>query len=268
MSATQPLMTLGKPEVTDWAPESWCRWAAKLGFRTPGPVVTRMDTIVLLAHRDEYGVFAPTLYEHNNALEVVLATSAEDLMELDAGLLASARLIAFASPVIVPAAILTTLGYGAYNFHPGPPAYPGIVPAHFVLYDRAVEFGTTLHVMTEMVDGSAILDAQLFPIVAGPPSSQSRSRPAQCWYGSFSPLLTCWPPRRAHRSSIFDPWGNRRTTRHLCRAMCDIPLDISRDDLDRRMQPFGANHFGMVPTITPHGVQFRATLNPASDSSA
>jgi hypothetical protein len=40
--------------------------------------------------------------------------------------------------------------------------------------------------------------------------------------------------------------------------MCDIPLDISREELERRLEIFGDNHFGMTPTIRLHGVEFRA----------
>jgi hypothetical protein len=39
--------------------------------------------------------------------------------------------------------------------------------------------------------------------------------------------------------------------------MCDIPLDISRDELDRRIDVFGAGHFGLYPTIVLHGRLFR-----------
>jgi hypothetical protein len=40
--------------------------------------------------------------------------------------------------------------------------------------------------------------------------------------------------------------------------MCDIPLDIAKGELDRRIRIFGGNHFGMSPTISLHGVEFRA----------
>jgi hypothetical protein len=45
--------------------------------------------------------------------------------------------------------------------------------------------------------------------------------------------------------------------------MCDIPLDIPKDELDRRLKVFGGNHFGITPTINLHGIEFRAVL-PAS----
>ena len=47
--------------------------------------------------------------------------------------------------------------------------------------------------------------------------------------------------------------------------MCDIPLDIHKDELDRRLKVFGGNHFGISPTINLHGVEFRAVL-PAPEA--
>jgi hypothetical protein len=53
-------------------------------------------------------------------------------------------------------------------------------------------------------------------------------------------------------------WGSRKNSRRAYRAICDIPLDISKEELDRRMRVFGANHFGMAPVVRLHGVEFRA----------
>jgi len=53
-------------------------------------------------------------------------------------------------------------------------------------------------------------------------------------------------------------WGSRKNSRRAYRAICDIPLDISKEELYRRMRVFGANHFGMSPVIHLHGVEFRA----------
>jgi hypothetical protein len=39
--------------------------------------------------------------------------------------------------------------------------------------------------------------------------------------------------------------------------MCDIPLDISKEEFDRRIEVFGAGHVGIFPTIRFHGRQFR-----------
>jgi methionyl-tRNA formyltransferase len=52
-------------------------------------------------------------------------------------------------------------------------------------------------------------------------------------------------------------WSGRKTTHRIYESLCDIPADISKDDLDRRLDVFGAGHFGVMPTITLHGHRFR-----------
>jgi len=45
--------------------------------------------------------------------------------------------------------------------------------------------------------------------------------------------------------------------------MCEIPLDIAKNELDRRIKVFGGNHFGMSLTINLHGVEFCAVSAPS-----
>jgi hypothetical protein len=55
-------------------------------------------------------------------------------------------------------------------------------------------------------------------------------------------------------------WGRKKNSRRAYQAICEIPLDISREELERRLKVFGGNHFGMSPTIHLHGVEFRAVV--------
>lgn len=51
--------------------------------------------------------------------------------------------------------------------------------------------------------------------------------------------------------------------------MCEIPLDIPRHELNRRMRVFGGNYFGVTPTIKLHLIEFRAVLpDIAAESTA
>src|SRR6202451_4686945 len=127
------------------------------------------DTILLLAGAAEQSSLPLALRGHNPLLTVIPVGTAAELAALDANLLSRARLIAFVTAEIVPPSVLARLGYGAFNFHPGPPAYPGWAPAHFALYDQATEFGATAHVMVEQVDAGPIIDVELFPIPANTP---------------------------------------------------------------------------------------------------
>src|ERR1700720_3603083 len=98
------------------------------------------DTILLLAGAPEQSVLPLALRGHNPLLTVIPVGSAAELAALDRDLWGRARLIAFVTAEIVPPNVLAQLGHGVFNFHPGPPSYPGWAPAHFALYDGARQF--------------------------------------------------------------------------------------------------------------------------------
>jgi methionyl-tRNA formyltransferase len=145
------------------------------------------------------------------------------------------------TPEIVSTDTLARLGYGAINFHPGPPDYPGWAPAHFALYERATEFAR-------------------FPI----PADISVLGLEGLAYGHLAQLF--WRMAKSLATGTGAPtalpieWGRRKYSRRAYRAICDIPLDIAKDELDRRLKVFGGNHFGISPTINLHGIEFRAVL--------
>jgi len=221
------------------------------------------DTIILLAGQAEQVAMPPVLRAYNPQLSVISVATAADLAALDSDLLERARLIAFVTPEIVSSSVLAKLGYGAINFHPGPPDYPGWAPSHFALYERAMEFGATVHVMVEQVDAGPIIDVARFPVprdisVLGLEGLAYAHLAQQFWRMAKS-LAT--DPKLPPVLAI--EWGSRKYSRRAYRAMCDIPLDIPKDELDRRLKVFGGNHFGISPTINLHGIEFRAVL-PAS----
>ena len=53
-------------------------------------------------------------------------------------------------------------------------------------------------------------------------------------------------------------WNKRKYSRRAYRSICEIPLDIDKGELELRLRVFGANHFGVAPTIRLHGVEFKA----------
>jgi methionyl-tRNA formyltransferase len=221
------------------------------------------DTIILLCGEAEQSVLPHTLRGHNPHLVVIPVRHPAELTALDSDVLRRARLIAFATWIIVPPAILDRLGYGAFNFHPAPPEYPGWAPAHFALYDRATEFGATAHLMVEQVDAGPIVDVARFPIPADIPvlglEGLAYAHLAQLFWRMAKSLAT--DPAPLPPLSI--RWGAKKYSRRSYRTICDIPLDIPKDEFDRRIKVFGGNHFGMAPTIHLHGVEFRAVMPSA-----
>jgi methionyl-tRNA formyltransferase len=224
------------------------------------------DTILLLTGPIERAPLPAILLGHNPGLDVLVIERTEELAALSSDVLRRSRLIAFVTPVIVPKRILDQIGYGAVNFHPGPPSYPGWAPAHFALYDQADEFGATAHLMVEKVDAGPIIDLAAFLI---PPNTSVFSLEGMA-YAHLSFLF--W---RMARQLACDPslppalpvqWGSRKYSRNNYLSMCDIPLDISKSEFDRRMRVFGGHYFGVSPTIRLHGIEFRAVVSPAIGS--
>jgi hypothetical protein len=55
-------------------------------------------------------------------------------------------------------------------------------------------------------------------------------------------------------------WSEKRNSRRGFEAICDIPLSISKEELERRIKVFGVGDSAIAPTINLHGFQFRAVL--------
>jgi len=216
------------------------------------------EAIILLTGLVEQAAFTSLLLELNPSLRIIPVLTAAGLLDLAPDLLERARLIAFTTSVVVPGAILSRLRFGAYNFHPGPPEYPGWAPAHFALYEQAATFGVTAHEMAEKVDEGAIVAVERFAIERGATvAALERAayvRLARLFWTLARPLATS----AAALPVLQVRWNGLKNTRCRYAAICDIPLDISKEDLDRRLEVFGDDHFGMAPTIRLHGVEFRA----------
>ena len=209
-----------------------------------------LDTIILLTGAVERSIFTSVLSAHNPCLTIIPVETLADLNALEPGTLARARLISYVTGVIVPANVLHRLGYGAYNFHPGPPTYPGWAPAHFALYERATEFGATAHVMVARVDEGPIVGVQMFSIPSGACvvslEGMAYARLCQLFWTLAKPLATCDEalPQLPVR------WSGTKRTRRDYAAICDIPLDIQREELDHRIEVFGADpNFGSRATF-------------------
>lgn len=213
--------------------------------------------ILLLCDGVERRFLGQMLRGQNAAIEVLHVGSAAELAAFAPAFLADCRLVGFCTPIIVPASILDALGHEAYNFHPGPPSYPGWMPAAFATYDGAGEFGATVHVMTERVDEGRIIGVDLFPVAPG----TSRAELAQTTYLALLALF-----RRLARAlaghvpplpGLPVEWSGRKTTRALFADLCTIPPDIDAAELARRLRAFGAGDGRSVPTVWMHGVPFR-----------
>jgi hypothetical protein len=112
--------------------------------------------------------------------------------------------------------------------------------------------------MVEQVDAGPIIEVELFPI----PSDISVLSLEELAYAHLAKLFWRMAKQLATRAepppTLPIKWGSRKYFRLDYRAICNIPLGISKDELDRRIKVFGGDHFGMSPTINFHGIEFCA----------
>ena len=234
-----------------------------------------MKTIILLSGTaSQQLALTWLLNEHNPALSIRCALTIEDLNAVEPKVLREARLVAFTSGVIVPRPLLAALGYGAYNFHPGPPDYPGWAPAHFALYEGARTFGATAHVMTKRVDSGPIVGVESFVIPEGANVRELEQiafvRLAHLFW-RLSRSIAC---ESGPLPTLPIAWSGTKSTRRMYERLCDIPSDIEPTELARRIRAFNDDFRAIPLTVTLHGVHFRlpflnftqteATLQPAA----
>ena len=103
----------------------------------------------------------------NPGLCTITVSNIKELYDIPRTVLNKSRLISFLSSVIVPSATLSHLKFGAYNFHPAPPARPGWGASSFALFQKDDYFGTTLHRMIEYVDAGPIVGVDTFLVPKG-----------------------------------------------------------------------------------------------------
>lgn len=215
------------------------------------------DTIILLAGEVEAQPVSGLLRQHNRQVTILTPQSRHELEAIAPETLRRARLIGFLTPIVVAEPVLAALGYGAYNFHPGPPEYPGWLPSLFAVYDRATAFGATAHHMAAQVDSGPIVGVERFALPVGATveyvEKQAFIESVRLMW-RFGPTLAKDP---APLPALPVAWSGRRSTRAMLRGYCDIPGDIGRDELDRRIAAFGHAPLGDTPTITVHGRTFR-----------
>jgi len=214
-----------------------------------------LDTIILLTGRVEYPFLASALREHNPQLNLCPAVTAADLSALAPQTLRRARMVAFATDVIVTADMLEQLGFGAYNFHTGPPCFPGWRPAHFAVHRGAKEFGVTAHVMIEKVDAGPIVGVESFAV----PDRITVQGLEELTYASLARLFHRLARPLAMQSEplpeLPERWSGRKTTRRDLAAIRGIPPDVSKDELNRRLDEISTPGWLLAVSIAPRRQQ-------------
>lgn len=195
--------------------------------------------IILLTGDVEAPHLTRFLCHYNAALQVDWVDSQPALIAaFDQGV-ANTRLIALLTDIIVPPTLLKALPGPAYNFHPGPPEYPGSYVAGFAIYEGAKTFGVTLHEMAEKVDAGAIVETRRFDIPEGAKFQDVELQ-------AFNLVIELFKDHAAHLATNDAPlglsderWSEKMCTRANAEKLKQIESDLSEDEINRRYRAFG-----------------------------
>ena len=218
------------------------------------------DTVILLTVPAERAVLPSVLLGHNPRLTVMPVEAPAELAELGPDLLQRARLVAFVTPGSCRSEFSPRLAMARSIFIRARPAIPDGRPR---ISRSTIGDGVraTAHVMVEQVDAGPIVDVAVFALPAY----------LGAWVGRHGLCSACAVvlahgeiarPDLEAAAGASAPLGNRKFFRSDYRAMCEIPLDITNDEFERRIRIFGGNHFGMSPTSICTGVEFCAVIAP------
>jgi methionyl-tRNA formyltransferase len=212
--------------------------------------------IILLTGPQEGPHLSDFLHRHNAALTINHVQSRDELVVALHPPRHGVRLIGFCTSVVVPGELLTTMDCGAYNFHPGPPTYPGKHPASFAIYEGADRFGATAHEMRPKVDSGAIIDVEWFDMPREPRLSQLES----LTFDAAVRLFTRLGPALATSAAPLPPsglaWSGWKSTQRDFDAMAELTPEIAAEDLERRLRAFADGLPGAL-SIKVHGRRFR-----------
>jgi len=149
------------------------------------------------------------------------------------------RLVSFCSDIIVTPTVLACFKGGCYNFHPGPPEYPGSHPASFAIYDQVESYGATAHEMSARVDTGAIVGVDRFAV---PNAFRFLELEVQA-HKNLSILFEKLAPYLVNTSKPLDhidvQWGAKMRTQKDFERMQQITSDMSEVEIRLRWRAFG-----------------------------
>jgi methionyl-tRNA formyltransferase len=216
--------------------------------------------IVLLTGEQEGPYLGEFLRQRNPALTVTHVQTRDELTMAMHPRRPGMRLIAFCTSIIVPADRLAEFECRAYNFHPGPPNYPGRHPASFAIYEGAPRFGATAHEMHARVDSGPIIGAEWFDMPSTP-------RLAELERLAFEACIRLWTrlgPALASQPEALPAtdiaWSGHKSSQADLERLCTLPPDIDAQEFDRRKRAFADGLTGRL-TVEIHGQRFRIEDN-------
>jgi methionyl-tRNA formyltransferase len=220
------------------------------------PPGSSVREIVLLTGSREAPHLTTFLKRQNPALTVTHVETRADLVCEFHPPRPGARLIAFCTSIVVPADVLATFEGRCYNFHPGPPTYPGRHPASFAIYEGARRFGVTAHEMLPRVDAGPIVGVEWFDMPDVPRLSDVERLSFEAAIRLFMRLGPLLATSLAPLPHVDEQWSGWKSRQSDFDTMCTLSIEIGAPELERRVRAFADGLQGTLH-LDLHGHRFR-----------
>jgi len=144
-------------------------------------------------------------------------------------------LISFISSWIYPQSLLDAAKFGAINFHPGSPEYPGTGCTNFAIYDGAKDYGVTAHYMKALVDSGDIIAVKRFPLKEEDTVYEVTQRCHALVEEMFYEVMECILQGRSLPTTS-ETWKRKPYTRRELNELCEIKPNMTEEEITRRIK--------------------------------
>jgi len=166
--------------------------------------------------------------------EILLGKRADHFPK-EIGLWEGDYIVSYLSPWIIPEQLLNRASKACFNFHPGPPEYPGIGCTNFAIYDETDAFGVTCHHMIAKVDTGQLIAVKRFPLYE---TDTVFSLTQRCYghilvlfYEMMSLVLD-----NKELPQLEDTWKRKPYTRKDLNELCKITPDAPEEEIRKRVK--------------------------------
>ena len=123
----------------------------------------------------------------------------------------------------------------AINFHPGPPAYPGIGCTNFAVYDGVDEYGVTCHHMLAKVDTGKIISVKRFPVYKTDTVFAITQRCYALILNQFFEIMDYIIQEKPF-PDCDETWTRKPYLRKELNRLCRITPDMPIEEINRRIK--------------------------------
>ena len=163
-------------------------------------------------------------------------------------------LISYISPWIVPKVVLDNTKRWNINFHPGPPEYPGIGCFNFAIYDSAIQFGATAHIMEPKVDTGEIIGVKRFSMTDEENVETLSKKTYEALLSLYKNIID-YVVTNDFLPKCDETWKRKPYMRSELENLATISKNMSKQEIDKRIR---ATYYPgkPAPFIDIHGHRF------------